>query len=300
MWKITLFFSIYNVTWTETYYLPGSTSFSQVQSATIQLGLKRCAMNAKQVTWQATRVVLLSNPRQTQFIGTGNLPTSGTFTLTPGTDPDQDASPAFTSVQVKFFSTGSAVCRRYLAGAPEGIIGTQFTGRNIGVLGLWLNALNQLVQWLSAGGFAFRVLNQAGKQNSSLPTTSAQFPNEIGVSFQQQMIAQVAGQTNYLVLRGFRSANTRLFGIGGVYAVDPGSPGLTAVAAPYTYYLQNTSRISPSNIIKSGYGFQLAYSYPGFFAGGGPDGTGFSVLNATHHKRGVSALAVRGRLRTRP
>lgn len=300
MWKLTFYFSLYNSTWTETYYLPGSTSFSQVQTSALQLGLARCALNGPQVTWVATRVVLLSAPRQSQFLGTNNLPTSGTFVYTPGTDPDQDSAPAFVSVQVKWFGSNNQVCRRYLAGPPEGIVSTKFTSRNLGVLGLWRNALASFQTVLSTQGFSFRYTTKPNPQNSSLPVTSAQFPNEIGVSFPQQIITAVPGQTAYIVLRGFRSANTRLFGIGGVYAVDPLSPGLTAVAAPFQYFLQNTSRIPVSNIIKAGQGWPLVYGYAGFTLFGGPDGTGFSILSVNHHKRGGSALSLRGRLRTRP
>lgn len=300
MWKITFFFSLYNSTWTETYYAPASTSFSSLQSQAINIGLARCALNGPQVTWVATRVVLLSLPRQATFIGTQNLPTAGTFVFLPATDPDQDSAPGFTSVQVKYFGLTGHTTRRYLAGIPEGIVSTKFTSRNIGVLGLWRNALQQFVSALNQASFAFRFTNQAAKQNVTALTTSAQFPAEVGVSFGQQMIASVAGQTNYLYLRGFRSVNTKLFGLGGVYAVDPASPGLTAAVAPFTYYLQNTSRVSVSNIAKTGYGVQLAYGYDGFSLAQSPDNTGFTILSVTHRKRGGSALLPRGRLRTRP
>jgi hypothetical protein len=300
VWKITLFFSMYNSTWTETYYASGSISFAQLSTWVIQLGLLRLGLCAKQVSWIATRIVLLSQPRQAIFIGTNNLPTQGTFTLIPGTDPDQDSAPAFVAVQVKFFGVHGFTTRRYLAGAPEAIVSTQFTGRNIGVLGLWRNAMNAFLNALSVT-FSFRYANQAAKQNVLQVTQPVQAGGNIAVSFPIQMIAQVPGVPNQLLLRGFRSANTRLFGLGGVYTVDPNSPALLAGAtAPYVYYLLNTSRVLATNIIKVGYGSQLTYAYEGFGFSTGPDGTGYSILSVNHRKRGVSALALRGRSRTKP
>lgn len=300
MWKITFFFQMLGATWTETFYLPSNTSFSAVQFSALTVGIARIAMCPKQVTWVATRVVSLNLPRAAQFIGTNNAPTQGTFVQTPGTDPDQDAAPSFIAAQVKLFGNSGRVYRRYFAGAPEGVIGTQFTSRNIGALGVWSNALAAYVRTLWGQGMQVRYQNQAGKTVVTAVTTNAQFPNEIGVTFPQQMIAGVQGQTSYLLLRGFRSVNPKLFGLGGVYPIDPASPGLTAAAAPFVYYLQNTSRVSPSNIAKNGYGVQLAYGFDSVSLSGSPDGTGYSLLSFNHRKRGVSALALRGRLRTRP
>ena len=300
MWKITFFFQMLGSTWTETYYLPGNTSFASVQNAALQVGIARLGMCGPQVFWIATRVVNLNLPRAAQFIGTNNAPSQGTYTGQFTTDPDQDAAPAFVAAQVKLFGNSGRTYRRYFAGAPEGVVSTKLTSRNIGSLGPWSNALQNYVRTLIYQGMQLRYQNQAGKSVVTAVTTNAQFPNEIGVSFLQQMIVPGGGNTVYLLLRNFRSVNPKLFGLGGVYPVDPASPGITAVAAPFTYYLQNTSRVSPSNIAKLGYGVQLAYLFDTVSLAASPDGTGYSLLSFNHRKRGVSALSLRGRSRTKP
>lgn len=301
MWKITFFFAQWNFTWTETYYAPLSTNYTALVAQINTLAVLRSAINAAQCTIQTVRVVNLNQPRLTTFVNAGGLQGwPGTFTLLPATDPDQDSAPQFVALQVKFFGANLHVCRRYLSGLPEGIIGTKFGGRNLGSPGLEINAISAFVGGLSAYGWSFRYTNQANKQICTGLSQPAQANGNIAVSFNQQMVAPVAGQPIYMVLRGFRRVNYRQFGLGGTYNVDAGSPGITAAVAPFTYYLQNTSNISLSNINVKGYGVQLLYGYDSFSASGGPGGTGYNILSGNHRKRGASALALRGRSRSKP
>lgn len=300
MWKITFFFSQFNVTWTEVYYTTVSTvalAFGEAQL----IATARVALNGPQTVLSAIRVVNLAAPRLSNFVTPGTFAANGTYVFAPASDPDQDSAPAFEAVQVKFVGQAGNICRRYLAGAPQGIIGTRLGGKNLMQLGLWFNALTGFVQALSSSAWSFRYSNQAANQLVQQVLTSAQFPGEIGVQFGQQMIAPVPGKPIQMRFKGFRKVNYRQFGIGGVYTVDPASPGITAAVAPFIYYLQNTSQVQVANIAVKGVGCQLLYGYDLFSppTSSGPQ-TAFAVLSANHRKRGASALALRGRSRSKP
>lgn len=300
MWKITFFFSALGATWTETYYTPG-TLYPAIVSICTYLAQLRTAMNARGVTLTAIRLVNSNTPRQSAFLSPGQFASQPGFIQTPAIDPDQDAAPAFVAVQTKFFGASGNVCRRYIGGAPEGIIeGGPAAPRNIGVLGAWQNALTAFVLGLSQNQIQFRFTNQAGIQACTGVTTNIQFPGEIGVQFNTQVVVAQPGKQVYIHLKGFRKVNYRQFGLGGNYAVDPKSPGFTASLAPYIYYLQNTSGVQVANIAQLGLGVQLLYGFDTFSSTGGPAGNGYAVLSANHRKRGVSALALRGRSRSKP
>ncbi len=301
MWKITFFFQSAGSTWTETYYASGSTSFPTLQSQCNSIAGARTALNARGTVLVAIRIVSLNNPRASQFLTPGTFPAQPGFVFLPATDPDQDAAPAFVAVQVKFFGAAGNVARRYLSGAPEGIVeGGPAGARSLGSLGLWQNAMTAFVLALNNAGWSFRFTNQAGVTPCTSVLTNAQFPGEVGVQFQTQVVVSVPGKLPYIHLKGFRKVNYRQFGLGGNYVVDQASPGLTASVPPYIYYLQNTPNVSVANIATRGVGVQLLYGFDGFSATAGPAGTGYSVLSANHRKRGVSALALRGRSRSKP
>jgi hypothetical protein len=300
MWKITFFFSALGSTWTETYYSAG-TMYGAIVSQCTYIAMLRVGMNARGVTLTAIRLVNLNTPRISAFLTPGTFASQPAFISNPGTDPDQDAAPAFVAVQVKFFGSAGNICRRYVSGAPEGIIeGGPAAPRNIGALGAWQNALSAFVLGMAQNSWSFRFTNQANAAACSAVLTNAQFPGEIGVQFQTQVVQPVVGKQVYIHLKGFRKVNYRQFGLGGNYAVDPLSPGLTASVAPYIYYLQNTPQVLVANIAQRGVGVQLVYGFDSFTATGGPAGNGYSILSANHRKRGVSALALRGRSRSKP
>lgn len=296
--KIILYLQQFGDTWTETYYT-STGSVSQFQNSLVQVGAARRGLAAKQTLLVQARVTDLSNPRQTQVLAPLGFAGPGTMQERPGSDPDQDSAPSIVSVQVKFYGTGGQQCRRYIAGVAEGTVGTNFSGQNISDYGTLGGALANFLAVLAGQIWQFRYRNQAANQIVQAVLTSAQFPGEIGVQFGQQMIALQAGVPPYLAFKGFRKVNPRLLGIGGIYKVDPASPGITAAVAPFIYYLRNTPNIQAANIAQLGVGAQLVYAYDGFSNTTGPTSNGFSILNATHHKRGGSALAHRGRLRAR-
>lgn len=300
MWKITFFFSQFNFTWTETYYVPLSVSYSALVSQCQTIAGLRVAMNASQCKLSAIRIVNLTAPRLTTFVPPGTYPSGGSFIFLPGTDPDQDSAPQFVALQVKFFGAQGHVCRRYMSGIPEGVVGTKFSGSNIEGLGLLGNALTAFVAGLGNYGWSFRFTNQAGILPCSKVTTNAQFPNEIGFTTGAQLITALGATPYRVYLKGWRKVNYRQFGLGGVYALDPQSPGITAAAAPFAYYLLNTSQVQPSNIPNAGSAVQLLYGYDPFGSNTGPAGNGYTVLSVNHRKRGASALALRGRSRSKP
>ncbi len=293
MWKITLFFTMGTQSWTETYYIGGSPSVPPTVSTLNGLNQVRAALNGPQTSIVAVRIVHTSNPRiAIPYPGGFFGPYPGTFTSIPGTDPDQDSAPAFVAAQVKFQGMAGNICRRYLGGMPEGLVSSKLNQTTyVGVLGAWNNALLSFVSFIS-GLLSFRYTNQAGIQVCQGVLTSAQFPGEIGVQFGA---AVHSGPGPWRIhLKGFRKVNYRQFGLGGNYLIDPKSPAFTAVAAPYIYYLQNTPNVQVSNISTLGSGVQLTYGFDLFNV------NTFSLLSFRHRKRGVSALAPRGRLRSKP
>jgi len=300
VWKITFFFSQYNFTWTETYYLPGNYALTQVVTVCTSLATARAACNGNETYISAIRCVNLASPRRSFFLVPGTYSSRGQFSSFPAQSPDQDSAPQFMALQIKFYGVAGQICRRYMAGIPEGQFGTVFGAKDTNVNGLMNNALTSFVAALNGNGFSFRFTNQAGHALAGTPTTSAQFPGEIGLPFGTQIISVTTPQPYKIYLNGFRKVNTRLFGLGGVYTVDPASPGITAAVAPYTYYLRNTSNVQPSNIAQTGFGAALVYGYDVFSSNFGPSGTGYSILGANHRKRGVSALSLRGRSRSKP
>jgi hypothetical protein len=290
MWKVTFFFSQGNQTWTETWYLAGNTSLSQVFANCQGFAQYRAGCNAPGCVLTAIRLVNSNNPRNSTFMTPGTFVGNGTFTFIPGTDPDQDPAPSFVAVQVKFGGALLNTARRYMSGAPEGIVGTKLSAvTNLQPLGLWQNAFNAFGNFLS-GLFSFRYRNQAANQPVQAVLTNAQFAGEIGVQFGQQMISGPGPWR--MAFKGFRKVNYRQFGIQGVYNVDPLSPGITASVAPYIYYLQNTANVLPANIAVRGVGAQLLYGFDTVAS--------WQVLSARHRKRGASALAPRGRSRSKP
>lgn len=301
MWKITFFFTMFNYSWTETYYASGGVSLQSLQTAAGAVAQSRAACMGPQAVITAIRFVFLATPRVSYYAA---LPTAGyvgNMGGLPGTDPDQDAAPQFVSAQVKFYNSLTYTSRRYLAGAPEFFVGTRISGRNVEPnIGLFTNALAGLVSALAAQAWSWRVRNTVPKALSGTPITNVQFPGEIGLPLGVQLITNASPQPFQVYLYGFRKVNYRQFGLAGVYTVDPSSPGITASAAPYTYYLRNTGNVLPANIAQTGFVTPLSYTYPVFQSTSGPNGNGFTLLSFNHRKRGVSALALRGRSRSKP
>lgn len=300
MWKITFFFTQLGSTWTETFYTTGAQSSATVQQNAISVALTRLACMGPQTQLTAIRIVNTGALRVSYFVPPSLFAQFGTFISVPASDPDQDSSLEFVALQVKFIGQTGQVCRRYMGGWPEGQFGTKFGRLNLNLSGLAYNALLAFSYALFQAAWSFRYTNQASNQLVQALVTAAQFPNEVGIQFGQQMIAPVVGKPIQMHLKGFRKVNVRQFGLAGVYTVDPASPGITASVAPYIYYLQNTSNVQIANISVKGVGAQLAYGFD-LFTNPNPNANqAFSVLNARHHKRGASALAFRGRLRSKP
>lgn len=301
MWKITFFFTMYNYSWTETYYASGGLTLAQVQQSALFVAQTRAACMGPQAVITAIRFVSLTNPRISYFATMPQAGFVGNMGGIPGTDPDQDAAPQFVSAQVKFYASTANISRRYLAGIPEFFVGTKTSGRNVEPnIGLLNNALASFTAALASYAWSWRVRNLAGKALAGNVVTNVQFPSEIGLPFGTQLFNVASPQPYQIYLFGFRKVNYRQFGLAGVYTVDPASPGITASVAPFTYYLRNTGNVLPGNIAQTGFGVPLAYSFPNFSSTTGPSTNGFTLLSFNHRKRGVSALALRGRSRSKP
>jgi len=298
MWKITLYFSGGGSSWTEVYYVSSSASFTAAQTAGGQLSQTRAQMLAPPFFIQAVRVTSLANPRFSYFLTAGQFTSGPGFTYLPAANPDQDAAPSFTAVLVKLFGVANHISRRYFAGAPEGVIGTgPGVTRNLEALGLWGNALAGFQSTLG-GAFLFRFNASVLAQVNTL-VSSAQFPGLIGLSMTTQIVPPGTAKPQ-VYLQGFRSVNVKAFGLKGVYSIDPNSPGyLAGAVSPFVYYLRNTTQVTPANIQVIGRAGLLTYGYE-LYATSTSVNPPYTVVMATHRKRGVSALALRGRSRFKP
>jgi len=299
MLRITFFFSGAGATWTESYYQAGATLTAAVLAQIKELSRTRANMLVAPYTIAAIRVTFVGTPRVAYYLLASQFYSNGNFQYTPATAPDEYGVNFNTVVLVKFYgSTYGHVDTKYMGGAPEGIF-SEGPG-SAGGLGTnttpWSNALSQFMFTL-AGQNSFRIFNWGNTYTVTNVLTNIAFPGEIGIQTAFQL---VFGLTPPRVnLKGFRKVNVRQAGLNGLYRVDPLSPGLQSGAvAPFTYYLANTVQVNVANILDKGYVSPEAYQYDSY-GFSGPTGSGFSIIRATHRKRGASQLAPRGRSRIR-
>jgi hypothetical protein len=299
MWRATFFFQVESFTWTESHYLPAGGSVASVTATMQALAILRCNMLAGNAIISAIRIENLTPPRTIYFLAAGSFQARGQLTITGITgNPDLDSAPPWAAVKVRVQGSAGYSTTIYVSGVPEGTIGTGF-GSNQSLEGgtPFFNALQAYLAGLVAATVSFRVRQLV---DPLVPVQTVSQPAEargnIAISTNVPLVFGVPpsfGPTrNALVLKGFRRANQRQKGLTGIYLVAAASPALqSGAAAPFIYYLQNTADYSPANQIIVGGASGLVFYYDTF-----------SILNprgATHRKRGASALAPRGRSRSR-
>lgn len=299
MWRCTVFFATESYTWTESHYLPSGGSVTSVSALLVGLAALRVNMMASNCRIVAIRIENLTPPRTVYYLQAGTYVSVGQFTANVGISlPDTAAAPPFVAVKIRVQGSAGYSTEIYVSGVPEGLIGTGGQSeQNLEPNIAFRNQLQIYVNYLISNQFSFRVrqLPQPLPQCTAPASQPVQAAGLIAVQFGVPLTFGTPpsfGPTPAaLVLKGFRRANNRLPGLSGIYKVAAGSPGLTASAAPYIYWLQNTYNVAPSNIIVTGGGCGLTWYYDTY-----------AIMNprgATHRKRGASALAPRGRSRTR-
>ena len=299
MWRVTLFFQVESYTWTESHYLPAGGTVASVTQVMMGIAALRVNMMAANCTISAIRIENLTPPRTVYYLAAGTYPNQGQFTAGGLVgNPDVDSAPPWASVKVRVQGSAGYSTEIYISGVPEGIIGTGgVSSQNLEPNIAFRNALNAYLGYLILQNFSFRVrqLLNPLPQCTGPASQPAQAAGLIAVQFGVPLVfgtpPSFGPSPSAVVLKGFRRANLRLPGLSGIYKVAAGSPGLTASAAPYIYWLQNTFAVQPANLLVTGGGCGLVWYYDTY-----------AILNprgATHRKRGASALAPRGRSRNR-
>ncbi len=294
--RMTMFFATDNYTWTESHWLLGVSSYAAAEPPAISIATARCGILAEYSTMQAVRLTNLALPRTSFYLPGFSFPgDTGRFQVAPdGVLADRP----YSALNIQFTGIDGTESRGYLSGIPDGLIGEGASSdRGIYALGIWGSALYNYIGSLlplQAGalginGAAYRRLDYSAVQNVAAVTMPGVPGNEIAVTFPAQLTF-IPNTPPAIVFKGFQKVNTRLPMLHGTYYVDT-NPTLFPVAPPWTYFLQNTANISLANIKKKGVGSGLLYTYIQYLNG--------TVVSATHRKRGASALAPRGRSRTR-
>lgn len=300
MLRVVFFFQGAGATWTESYYFVNGGGYGPAVFAAVKLvAQKRAGFLALPYQIVAIRLSNPAFPRLAIYVPLGQ-PIPGSFAYTPATEPDEFGANYNLVVLTKYFGgTFGHVDNRYHSGVPEGYFdegplsaqGLDFTPAGALTVAFASFLFNLVPNW------GFRIFNWANQVQVTQVVTNAQFAGEIGLSLPTQLtfLPNVARRVN---LKGFQKVNTKQPGLQGYYSVDPNSPGILANAAPYIYYLLKTPLVTQANISKPG--FCAAESYLiDMYSTSAANGAGYSIVRATHRKRGASALAPRGRSRTR-
>jgi hypothetical protein len=299
MWRVTFYFQVERYTWTESHYLPQGGSTASVSAVMATLAALRCGLLSVNATIQAIRIENLTPPRTVYYLQAGTFQSVGSFN-TGGSllGPDNESAPPWAAVKVRVQGVAGYSSTIYISGIPEGIVGTGgLSIQNLEPSAPFGNALTAYLNGLIAASASFRVRQLVSPIQ---PVTLVSQPAQAGGNIAVQTTAPLVFGTppnfgpakSAIVLKGFRRGNLNLPGLSGVYYIDSGSPGIQSGAAtPYIYWLEDTGFVAPSNIIQKGGASGLVFYYDTF-----------AILNprgATHRKRGASALAPRGRSRTR-
>ena len=295
MWRMTLYFELGNSTWTESHYLPQALSYGAAYSAAQAVCAKRVFLMAPNVTIAAVRLENLLVTRTAYYLAAGDFANVGIFNnplVYAGTDAL--SAPAFSAVKIAVKGLAGYSAEIYTGAFPQGLQGTGGqSSQNLEPGTVWRAQLTNYLNTLRDYGLAFRVRQLVAPLPvvTGPPTQPAQALGLIAVQFANALTfgAWPAYGTNppSVVLKGFRRGNTRLPGLGGIYALAGNSPGLQQGAAtPFIYYLQGSQNVTPSNIIKTGGGCGLTWYYNLY--------NSFDARGVTHRKRGASARRLVG------
>lgn len=116
--------------------------------------------------------------------------------------------------------------------------------------------------------------------------TNAQYPGCVGIVTQNPLIGSVAPGTQMKV-KGWRRLSMRSPGLSGVYRTFGATLVTTGPPQTWTYFLNNTPLVQPSNFFTIG---QICEYIPSFIPY-----TFYNIVGATTRKRGARTAAHRGR-----
>jgi hypothetical protein len=289
--KVTMFFSAFNYSWSESHYLLGVTAFAPAISAASFLANYRQNLLGFNAYLVNVRLSYYPASRQVFDLNRNLFPTSGTLQVGSDTFGADTTDAPFTCL---LLNLSNLVANRnlYLAGIPD--VDVEFTpGSPNGYLaqGNFTTPLNVYMNYLCGGasnaqwGFRTRVPQAAQAVLGLLPQPGYQ--NNMGV-----VTAANPGvlQGAYAFTIGFKTLNPRALNLSGGYTVQAvippssGNPNWTTV-------LNRTVGVNPLNFISFGFIEPLVFGITQYAF--------WRAVKITHRKRGGSYGLPRGRSRVR-
>lgn len=299
MIRMTMFFNTDNYTWTESHWLPGLSGYAAAIQPAINIANARNDLLAEDAFLIAVRLTDTALPRSSYYLSPAQLP-GVTSPFQVQINNITLADRPYSCVLVAYTGADGTEARGFVSGAPDRIMGEGLTStRGLLPLGLWGTkfdtyagtAIPAAQGVLGFNGAAYRALDYTAPNAQPILNfpTNALAAGEIGVTLAGPLTFTLTPPV--IMLKGVRKVNTRLPGLHGQYYVNL-NPAVFPVAAPWTYFLAGTENVNPANLVRAqGVAAALKYKYPVIQSG--------VAYAATHRKRGASALAPRGRSRTR-
>jgi hypothetical protein len=296
--SVTMLFSDVNQTWSETHWSVTSPGFAALSPLATSLANLRVSLLGYGARLLAVRMSDLGNPRNVQYVTGNNLnltnPLYGTGGPTSIAGAAQsDAAIANTAVQLLLRTSGPNK-RLYLAGNPQDATGTDPTSQR-GIEGGWNAAwYKAIIQYINVGGVATGAYGLCGGGwgcLAKLPTNpqscvavvpTGAYAGNAAVSTTNPLVS-VVGQK--ILVKGFRSVNSKLKGLSGVYTI-------LAIQSGNVYVLSKTSALQVANVQSlPGTAFDLKYQVCPYTFG--------TFSKAGSRKRGARVFAPAGRFKIR-
>ncbi len=297
MQSLSLFMQLPGFTWEEVYW---ANAISLNQAALVANA--RAKLLAPPAMVADVRITDTAIPHWAVYLVTGTFNGQGSYVdyaLPPG---NTFSDRAYSVALAQTVGAGGSISRRYLGGVPDSLVAEVSGGQTPGGLNpaaapAFQAAYSTFVGVLAANSMGWLKRVYAGGQPANQVVTNG--PSIAPVGIVTSVAITPGGPPNPgVLLRGFRSINTRVKNLGGGYFVssDPTNP--PPPAGKFVYYLLGTTASQGNNVLKPGliYPWQDAIEV---FRANPPTGYYSLITKATHRKRGVKELAPAGRSKIR-
>jgi hypothetical protein len=290
--KVTLFMVQGKFSWSETHYLINIPDFvDAIPPATVLAGLRAALLGNNAALVQ---VRLSKSPASRQVFDLN--PSTWTHTGVWPSDPaggTYSSDRAYSALMMRISTNLAPGKNLYLAGIPDNVIETGPTIPDGYVLQPAFSYplyayMNYLVGSGGFSGWGYRSRDAIGDMNAVGISTSALYPNAVGISSLTTLPGVGLGKEVFL--SGWRRINPRVPGLSGAYNVVGYNPAGVSTAFD-TYFLGETGNVAPTNLIPFGKIGPLVYDYVQYQS--------WSTRKAVSRKRGGSFDLPRGRSRVR-
>ena len=307
--KFDMFMSLNGQTWSEShYFLPGSTLPVQTAPFTSLMSFRAaCLGRGASVTGGRISTVPGSEVTEDIYLSPGGYTPSWPVDTVYGS---YNATIPNDSLLVRMSAqdyTAAPIKSLYLASPPSIAISTSSHNPNdLGTDASFNTALGQYMYQLTnnpaPGNFngvnqstwGYRVRDTSLELNALAPVTNSGYPGMIGIPTLVAIpnVGFMPGNVHEVYITGYRRINPRLQGLSGKWSIYQFTSPVAPATFPYTYYLNGSGNVSPTNFSTIGLIAPMTYVYR-------PYGLLWNVDKAVTRKRGESIGARRGRSRIR-